>query len=155
MGYPDTAYLPLILDNISHGIFTIDEGGTITSFNRMAEQITGWCREDAIGMRCHEVFQADLCDGGCLLKRSIRTGERVEDWEVKIRRKNGHQIPISISTAALTEEDGTVRGGVEMFRDLSVERELRRQLRGSFVFEGLVSKNPAMRKVRRISSIVM
>ncbi len=147
MSEVDDAYLPLIFDNISHGIFTIDAEGTITSFNRKAEEITGWRRRAAIGRPCHEVFVADLCDEGCLLKQSIRTGERAEDRQVTITSKSGRKVPVSISTAALVDEAGGVRGGVEMFRDLTLERELRRQITGCYVFEDLVSKSPAMRKV--------
>ena len=32
-------FFPLIFDSISHAIFTTDAGGTITSFNRAAEEI--------------------------------------------------------------------------------------------------------------------
>jgi len=147
MGQLDARYFPLIFDNISQGIFTIDEDGFITSFNRRAERITGYSRGEAIGRPCHEIFKADLCEGTCLLKRSIQTGEEVEDWEVVITDRKGRSKPISISTAALVDKEGNVKGGVEMFRDLSTERELRKKLNGSYRFEDLVSKSPAMKKV--------
>ena len=144
---PDSRFFPLIFDNISHGIFTIDGGGKITSFNSTASRITGYPREEAIGKPCHEVFRADMCGGTCLLKRSIATGERVEDWEVNILTKAGRRVPISISTAALVDEQGEVQGGVEMFRDLLTEDELRKRLLRSYQFEDLVSKSPEMRRV--------
>jgi PAS domain S-box-containing protein len=144
---PDSRFFPLIFDNISHGIFTIDEEGHITSFNRTAARITGYPREEAIGRPCHEVFRADMCGGTCLLKRSIATGERVDDWEVNILTRAGRRVPISISTAALVDENGVVRGGVEMFRDLLTEDELRKKLQRSYQFEDLVSKSPEMRRV--------
>ena len=53
---PDSRFFPLIFDNISHGIFTIDEGGKITSFNSTASRITGFPREEAIGQPCHEIL---------------------------------------------------------------------------------------------------
>lgn len=151
---PDTRFLPLIFDNISLGIFTIDEGGLITSFNRTAARITGYSREEAIGRPCHEVFRADLCAGTCLLKRSIATGDRVEDYEVNILTKVGRRVPIGISTAALLDERGRVQGGVEMFRDLSTERELRKKIDSSYDFEDMVSKSPAMRRVFELLPLV-
>jgi len=143
----DERFFPLIFDNISQGIFTIDGGGRITSFNRKAEEITGYSREEAIGTYCHEIFQADRCQGTCLLKQSIETGEEIEDWEVNILTKSGRTLPISISTAALVDGRGVVQGGVEMFRDLSTERELRKKLNGSYRFEDLVSRSPAMKRI--------
>ncbi len=143
----DARFLPLILDNIRHGIFTIDGEGRITSFNRRAEEITGWSREEAIGRPCREIFRADLCEGTCLLMRSIATGEAAEDEEVTILTRDGRRKPISISTAALVDEEGEVRGGVEMFRDLSEIRVLKNHLSRSWRFEDLVSKAPAMQKI--------
>jgi PAS domain S-box-containing protein len=143
----DERYFPLIFDNVSQGIFTIDGDGIITSFNRKAEEITGFTRAEAIGTPCHEVFRADLCAGTCLLKRSMETGEEVEDWEVAITAKSGRNVPISISTAALVDDGGRVLGGVEMFRDLSTERELRKKLNGSYRFEDIVSRSPAMLRI--------
>jgi transcriptional regulator with PAS, ATPase and Fis domain len=45
------------------------------------------------------------------------------------------------------DEEGRVRGGVEMFRDLSTERELRKKLNGSYRFEDIVSRSPAMKRI--------
>ncbi|MEW6744327.1 MAG: sigma 54-interacting transcriptional regulator [Planctomycetota bacterium] len=143
----DVRFFPLIFDNVGHAIFTIDEAGVITSFNRRAEEITGYTRDEAIGRPCHDIFQADTCRVTCPLKRSIATREHVEDWEVTIISKEGRSVPISISTAALIDADGRVCGGVEMFRDLSVEKELHKKLHGLYRVEDLVSKSPAMRKI--------
>ncbi|MHC4862146.1 MAG: sigma-54 interaction domain-containing protein [Planctomycetota bacterium] len=150
----DERFLPLIFDNISHAIFTIDESGTITSFNRKAEELTGFARHEAIGLPCHQIFRADLCEGTCLLKQSIVTGEPVDDWEVTITTKSGRKRPIAISTTALQDDDGKVVGGVEMFRDLSVEQELKRQLTRSYFVEDLVSKAPAMKQVFELLPLV-
>jgi len=144
---PEEPFLPLIFQNIPIGVFTIDADDLITSFNRRAEELTGYSRAEAVGRPCYEIFRADLCEGECLLKRSIATGETAVDREVTITRKGGRKLPIAISTAALKDAGGEVRGGVEMFRDLTTERELRKRLDGSYRFEDLVSRSPAMRKV--------
>jgi PAS domain S-box-containing protein len=150
----DSRFIPLIFDNISHGIFTIDEEGRITTFNRAAEEITGYSRVEALGHHCHEVLRADHCAGACLLKHSIDTGERMEDREVTILTKRGNAVPLSICTAALMDAEGRVLGGVEMFRDLSAERELRKQLAGTWQFQDLVFKSAAMRKVVELLPLV-
>jgi transcriptional regulator with PAS, ATPase and Fis domain len=48
----------------------------------------------------------------------------------------------------MTDEAGNVLGGVEMFRDLSQVIELRKKLEKSYVFEGIVSKNLQMQKIK-------
>ncbi|RJP24419.1 MAG: PAS domain S-box protein [Candidatus Abyssobacteria bacterium SURF_5] len=150
----DTRFFPLIFDTISHGIFTIDAEGRITSFNRMAEMLTGYTKEEVLGEQCHRVFRADFCEVECPLKRSIKTRERSEAVEVVVTTKDGRKLPIAISTSALIDENGSVLGGVEMFRDLSAVAELRKRLLGSYVFEDIVSKSPSMQKIFEVIPLV-
>ncbi len=144
----DPRFLPVIFQSIPHGIFTIDENGRITSFNQAAEQITGFAATEAIGKRCYNVFRTDICQQDCPLKRSVRTMEKTEGREVTILTKNDKKLVITISTAAMTDDAGNVLGGVEMFRDLSQEIELRKKLQKSYIFEGIVSKNIQMQKIK-------
>lgn len=144
----DPRFLPIIFQSIPHGIFTIDENGCITSFNQAAEHITGFPAAEAVGKRCHDVFRADICQQECPLKRSVRTMEKTADREVTILNRQDKELVISISTAAMTDDAGNVLGGVEMFRDLSQVVELRKKLEKSYVFEGIVSKNLQMQKIK-------
>jgi PAS domain S-box-containing protein len=144
----DSRFFPIIFQSIPHGIFTIDEHGRITSFNHAAEQITGFKAAEAIGKRCYDVFRTAICQQDCPLKRSVRTMEKTEDREVTILTRNDKKLVISICTAAMTDDAGNVLGGVEMFRDLSQVIELRKKLEKSYVFEGIVSKNLQMQKIK-------
>jgi PAS domain S-box-containing protein len=144
----DPRFLPIIFQSIPHGIFTIDEHGRITSFNQAAEQITGFQAAEAIGKRCYDVFRTDICQQDCPLKRSVRTMEKTENREVTILTRENKKLVISISTAAMTDDAGNILGGVEMFRDLSQVIELRKKLEKSYVFEGIVSKNLQMQKIK-------
>jgi PAS domain S-box-containing protein len=150
----DPRFLPLIFDTISHGIFTIDSQGRITSFNRMAESLTGYRKDEAIGRSCSLIFRADVCEADCPLKKSIQTFERTESREVTIRTRDGSLLPIAISTAALIDPDGRVIGGVEMFRDLSLVAELRKKLHGTYICEDIVSKSPAMQRIFALLPLV-
>jgi PAS domain S-box-containing protein len=69
------AFLEIILDSITEGVFTIDKDRAITSFNQAAEKITGFSREEAIGKKCFEVFQADISQESCALTRTLKTGK--------------------------------------------------------------------------------
>ncbi len=150
----DNRFFPLIFDSISHGIFTIDSAGAITSFNRSAERLTGYKRDEVLGSPCASIFQTDLCKNNCPLKSSIHTGKGVEDQDVMISTKSGQLLPVAISTAALVDENGAIVGGVEMFHDLRLVTELKKQLTKSYVFEDMVSKNHRMRQVFEMLPLV-
>ena len=143
----DNRFFPLIFDSITHGIFTVNADGFITSFNRRAEELTGYTSEEAIGEPCYRIFQADICREDCPLQQSIRTGSKTEDREVTVLTREGIKLHISISTAALKDRNGKVLGGVEMFRDISILKELRKKLDSSYVMEDIVSKSPLMHKI--------
>jgi len=139
--------LPIILESIADGVFTIDREWRITSFNRAAERITGIPREKAIGQKCFDVFHANICQTSCALKQTLETGKEIIDLPVDILNSQGETIPISISTAVLRNRKGKVIGGVETFRDLSALETLRRELLKQYTIGDIVSKNPQMLKI--------
>ncbi len=150
----DPRFFALIFDTIPQGIFTINEEGLITSFNRAAEEMMGYAEEEVLGRPCREVFRADMCERHCPLKRSMATGEKTEAWEVTVTTRSGRSLPIAISTAALVNGEGRVIGGVEMFRDVSTEEELKKRLYSSYGLEDIVTKSPAMRPVLEMIPLV-
>ena len=141
----DERFFPLIFDSISHGIFTIDSEGGITSFNRAAEELTGYRSEEVLGQTCSSIFQTELCKTRCPLKSSIHTGRRSEDQEVVITTKSGDPLPVAVSTAALVDERKNIIGGVEMFRDLRLVAELRKRL----VERGTEEGQALQKRIRR------
>jgi PAS domain S-box-containing protein len=140
-------FLFTILDSIADGVFTVDRNWKITSFNRSAERITGVPRKEAIGQPCHDVFQANICQSACALKRTIETGQQIIDMPVDILNSAGKNIPISISTAVLKDRRGRVIGGAETFRDLSAIEELRKELTKRYTFMDIVSKNHRIQEI--------
>ena len=72
-----------VLRSISDGVFTIDLNGVITCFNKAAEEITGFTREEAIGSPCHTVFQTDLCRDACTLRYTIEHDTPIVDLMVQ------------------------------------------------------------------------
>lgn len=136
-----------ILDSVADGVFTVDENMNILSFNRAAEEITGFSHDDAIGRPCHEIFRSEACAFVCPVKEAIETGESVLNREVEIFDRNNKKKPISVSASVLIDGNGRVRGGVETMRDLSVLHTLKKELNQNFTFHDLVSRNPSMRRL--------
>ncbi len=137
----------IILDSIADGVFTVDLGWRITSFNAAAERITGIMREEAVGQVCAEVFKATICESACALRTTLETGETIVNKEITIVCADGEPLPVSISTALLRDEEGNIVGGVETFRDLSVVEELRKELANRHTFADIISKNHEMQRL--------
>ncbi|UCG12444.1 MAG: sigma 54-interacting transcriptional regulator [Deltaproteobacteria bacterium] len=140
----------LILDSIADGVFTVDKQGRITSFNRAAERITGFPKDEAIGQYCHEIFRANTCFEACPLKHTAETAETIINLEVNILNRDNKEIPISISTAVVTDESGNVVGAVETFRDLSLIKELHKEIYRQYSFQDILGRSKPMLKLFQI-----
>lgn len=143
-------FIHAILDSITEGVFTIDSEWKITSFNRAAEKITGVRANEAIGKRCSSVFHANICGTGCALRKTTATGKNILDLRIVIKNARGRSIPVSISTAVLKDEHGTVVGGVETFRDLSAIESLKKEIARQYTFKDIISKNHKMQDIFKI-----
>jgi PAS domain S-box-containing protein len=139
-----------LLDYVPDGVFTVDSAWRVTSFNRAAEHITGIKRGEALGHRCCDVFRASICESACALKQTLSTGRPVVNKVVYIIDARGQKIPISISTAALKDDQGRVIGGVESFRDLRVVEELHRDLGQQHSFSDIIGRSSVMRQIFEI-----
>ena len=136
-----------IFDSIADGVFTVDKDWCITSFNQAAEKITGITRQEAAGKPCCDVFRASICESECALRKTMKSGKPIINKAIYIVDGAGNQVPISISTALLKDKNGTVIGGVETFRDLSVVEELKKELAGRYTFADIISRNHEMQQL--------
>jgi PAS domain S-box-containing protein len=128
-------------------VFTVDLDWRVTFFNQAAEEIIGLPAAEAMGRPCCEVFRADVCESACVLRHTLETGRPVVNQAIAILRADGKEIPISVSTALLKDENGEIIGGVETFRDLSLVEELRREIHRQYRLEDILSKSPLMQKI--------
>ncbi|MEW6186405.1 MAG: sigma 54-interacting transcriptional regulator [Thermodesulfobacteriota bacterium] len=140
-------FLNIILDSITEGVFTINKDRVITSFNQAAERITGFSRGEAVGRKCFEVFQADICQDSCALARTIQTGKNVVDLPVNILNAQGRVIPISVTTAVLKDSRGRMMGGVETFRDLSAIEALKKEITQKYTLSDIISKSDKLQNI--------
>jgi len=137
----------VILDSISEGVFTVDLDWRITSFNRAAEEITGIQREKAIGQYCRDILRADVCETDCTLRQTMQTSKPIMNKAVHIIDAQGKRRAIAISTALLKDETGKVIGGVEIFRDMSMVEQLRKEIEGRYRCEDIISQSHKMQNL--------
>lgn len=135
----------MILDNVADGIVTLDKEGSVAWFNRAAEQITGFSKEEVLGRPCRSILQTDLCGTeSCPLEQTLRYGKSVTNLEVVITNKWGRHIPVSVSTALLKDKEGNILGAVETFRDLSMLKAYQLEAGDRYSLKNIVTNNTRM-----------
>src|SRR5215210_972288 len=115
------------LRSIGDAVITTDNEGRITYLNEVAESVTGWSHNDALGQPLERVF--DIVNEITLqpvenpATRALREGVVVglANHTVLIK-KDGQQCPIDDSAAPIRDEHGHVSGCVLIFRDVTAQR---------------------------------
>lgn len=139
-----------IMESVADGVFAVDREWNITAFNPAAAAVTGIPAEFAIGRKCFDVLRANVCANRCPIREAIVTGGTVTNRNVTIINANGQEVPISISAGPLRGVGAEIVGGVETFRDLSTEVQLRKRLLDSYSYRDIIGKNAQMRQLLRI-----
>lgn len=123
-----------ILDEVSDGVYFVDTNRRILFWNRGAERLTGYRREEMVGRCCADNILAHvdeqgtlLCNGPCPLSAAIRTGE-CKAVEVYLRHKEGHRAPVSVTARPLLDAERNIVGAVETFRDNSTMLSARSEI---------------------------
>jgi two-component system sensor histidine kinase PilS (NtrC family) len=121
-----------IIESMRSGLVTTDLVGHIITFNRAAEEITGYRTTDVRGNNIFTIF-GDIekqIEAGL---ESIRTRSRLPRFDIGCRTADGREIHLGFSVAPLVDEADSSRGYVLTFQDLTevmeLEREVRRQER--------------------------
>jgi len=110
-----------IVLSIGDAVIATDPQGRVTFMNPVAETLTGWNLQDAIGKDMSDVFNIvnedtrEAIDSGIsdVLKNGV--GITLPSGTVLIRRNN-LEIPIADGAAPIKDYDGNVTGVVVVFR---------------------------------------
>ena len=110
-------YSEHLLRVIPDAVFTVNTNRLITSWNRQAEEITGYSAKEIIGKKC-TLFAKAPCEDGCgLYSEDIK--KPVIGKECVIRKKNGQETLISKNLDLLKDNQGNIVGGIESFNDIT------------------------------------
>jgi len=125
--------LDVTLRSIAEGVISTDTAGAVVLLNRVAEELTGWNSEEAIGLPLATVFALIDTAGHSLsddaLERVIASGQRLDFFENTVLvDKDGLRRPVSASCAPILNHKGRAFGAVWVFRDVSSERRMEDEL---------------------------
>lgn len=111
--------LSAIIEWSDDAIVSKDLDGIITSWNRAAERMFGFTAEEAVGQSIRMIIPADRQREEDEVLARIRRGEVVNHFETWRQRKDGRQLPISLTISPIRDDDGVVVGASKIARDIS------------------------------------
>ena len=114
-----------IIENMREGAYYADTDRRIMFWNKAAENITGYKKEEILGKQCQSTLlnhiDSDgnpICIAGCPLHQALTDGlQRKHD--VFLRHKDGHRIAVSVNTFAVVRDE-KIAGAIEIFTPTSL-----------------------------------
>lgn len=134
--------LNVTLHSIGDAVITTDLGGRIVLMNKVAEQLTGWDYQQAIGQPLHKVF--NIVNGGTRVPcdnpvDKVLVSKKVVELanHTVLVSKNSIEYQIADSGAPIMNQKGEILGVVLVFRDVTRQYQTEEALRRSHKMEAI------------------
>jgi PAS domain S-box-containing protein len=125
--------LSVTLKSIGDGVITTDINGNVVLMNKVAEDLTGWLQEDAIGKDLMEVLKIINEKTGIPCNnpfdKILKSGMimNLEDHTLLIS-KDGRERMISDSGAPIRDKESRIIGVVIVFRDITEKKKMEEEI---------------------------
>ena len=145
----DQKHLEQILDYLPDGIICHDRERRIICFNRAAEALTGYAREEVLGRDCHEAFGRPFCGNQCSF-----CGQAPDTWTnlnypLNIVTKTGEPKQIQMAVVGMADAAGGLGGVLATMRDITSLAGLKFWTEDATGFAGIVGRDPKMVQIYR------
>jgi len=118
------------LDSIGEAVLRTDVRGEVIFLNRMAERMTGWSREEALGRPVAHVFRIIDGVGGAAIpniaetaiKECTKVGIKSSYSNCILVRRDGFECVIENTVTPVCDQDGAITGVVAAFHDVTAAR---------------------------------
>jgi diguanylate cyclase (GGDEF)-like protein/PAS domain S-box-containing protein len=118
----------ITLGAIGDAVVSTDRLGAVTFLNAVAERMTGWSCQEAIGLPIADVVQLlDIRSRECTpisFESALGEDRTQRHSNCVLVRRDGVEIPIEDSVAPIHDRGGLPAGMVIVFRDVSVARAI-------------------------------
>jgi len=130
LSYERRAESEAMFNSMGDGAITTDEFGKITRVNPAAQQILGYKESELMDAWLPKKIIAVALDGNTVnlidrpITKTFLTGKPISA-KMYYRRKDGELIPVAVSASPIML-NGKPLGGIEVFRDITLEQEVDR-----------------------------
>jgi PAS domain S-box/PAS domain S-box len=128
--------LEVTLRSIGDGVIATDAAGNVVLLNQVAEQLTGWIQEEALGNHVDTVFNIlnelsrKRCDSP--IGKVLQTGSIVgHENATLLISKDGTERVTAYTSAPIKDIDNRIIGVVLAFRDITEKQRIEAELQKS------------------------
>jgi PAS domain S-box-containing protein len=108
-------------------IITKSLDGSITAWNKAAEDLFGYSAAEAVGQHISIIMPEPHGEADDILGR-IRRGEAIDHYETVRLHRDGHKVDVSLSISPIRSASGEIIGASKIARDLTESKRTRSAL---------------------------
>lgn len=116
-----------LLDEVAAAVVATDLKGTVIHWNRHAERMFGFTREEVLGRNITELGVVDDPGFASRKMKVLREGQPFEG-EFRARRRDGTHFACYTRDAPITEENGELSGFVGVAEDITARKDAERAI---------------------------
>jgi PAS domain S-box-containing protein len=114
--------LAAIVDSSNDAVIGKTLDGIVTSWNEGAHRIFGYAAEEIVGRSIGLLVPLGREDEEPAILERLAKGERVEHFDTVRRRKDGHEIHVSVTSSPVRDSAGNLIGASKIARDITEQR---------------------------------
>ena len=132
-------WLLVTLSSIGDAVITTDNDGQVAFLNPVAESLTGWTLQEAVGQPIDKIFRI-IDEESREPVESPAARALLEDRTFKLARpclliaKDGTERPFDDSAAPIRNDQGEIAGVVVVFRDITKRRKTEHALDKALIY---------------------
>jgi two-component system, sensor histidine kinase and response regulator len=120
--------LAAIVDSAEDAILSKSLDGTIISWNKGAERLYGYTREEILGQHISVLFPPEHADDFDRYIDSIKRGERIEHFETVRLTRDGQRLDVSLTLSPIHNSVGKLAAISSIARDIQEQKRIEREL---------------------------
>jgi PAS domain S-box-containing protein len=129
-----------LLEGTADAAFTVDEQGTIRSWNRAAEKLFGYSCSAVLQKPCAHLFQGRgplgniVCSENCGVLQCAAAHRQTENYDLEVKGRGGRRVWVNISIIVFQDARSGHRLHIHLARDITTgkkKEELAQKLLGA------------------------
>jgi len=142
--------LEAIFASVKDGIITVDPELRVIEANKSTENICGIGVKEITG----KIFSQCLnqCSKSCseVLRQTLEKKMTIKEYRVECGHQQRHQQTVSLTSSPLQDPEDNFIGAMLVIRDITLLRDLERELRERHQFQNIIGRSKKMQDIYRL-----